>query len=218
MFHEHDKTLIAMVLVLLVAAAFYVFAAAPTKPVNEPKLSQASLDLDTSGCPTYFGEPYCQKQTEWSLDKTTAISAYENPENKAYLFDVKVVEGETSKKLMGSGKIVLTNSGQLSAVLSSIAVNLEKSTPQAGDAPGPSGENWKVLASAVQTESASCGGTAVSCYGNITEKGGELFLYDTTNNDLISLTGIYPIPATTDNDGDGKRDEDPPYGIDNDND
>lgn len=33
------------------------------------RLSPASLDLDTCGCPTTFGQPVCEQQTSWTLDK-----------------------------------------------------------------------------------------------------------------------------------------------------
>jgi hypothetical protein len=35
------------------------------------RLSPASLDLDTPGCPTEFDPPMCEKRTLWTLDKTT---------------------------------------------------------------------------------------------------------------------------------------------------
>jgi hypothetical protein len=35
------------------------------------RLSPASLDLDTCGCPTTFESPFCEKETSWSLTKTT---------------------------------------------------------------------------------------------------------------------------------------------------
>ena len=39
---------------------------------NGGRLSPASLDLDTCGCPTTFDPPVCEEQTSWTIDKTTA--------------------------------------------------------------------------------------------------------------------------------------------------
>ena len=53
---------------------------------NVGKLSQASLDLDTHGCPTTFGQPSCEKQTQWSLDKTTEQDGMVDPEGEVFIF------------------------------------------------------------------------------------------------------------------------------------
>jgi hypothetical protein len=181
---------------------------------------QASLDLDTAGCPTTFGPPVCEQQTQWSLSKTTTTGTLDNPNNEPFSFVVTVTEGKTTTVLTGAGQIVVTNSGDLSAVLSSIVSNLEKPNMMGtGDAPGPSGMNWDVLATALANESALCGDTAEMCYGTATKSAGaSLVLRDPNSNDIIALTGHLPIPPTIDNDGDGERDEDPVDGVDNDGD
>ena len=81
---------------------------------------QASLDIDTPDCPTTFGPPICEKQTSWTLDKTTGTGPLQDPNNAPFFFSVKVTEGTTTEILSGTGQIVITNSGELSAVLSSI--------------------------------------------------------------------------------------------------
>jgi len=185
------------------------------------RLSPASLDLDTADCPSTFDPPICEKQTEWTLEKTTSTGPLINPNNEPFSYTVTVTEGGTKKILSGSGQIVVTNSGDLSAVLSSIVVNLEDLTPRTGDAPGPSGLNWTVLGTAIATESSDCEalGEARTCFGTLVQTAGaNLVLFDSDSNDVIALSDVLPIPATIDNDGDGLRDEDPPDGIDNDGD
>ena len=93
----------------------------------------------------------------------------------------------------------------------------------AGNAPGPSGKNWLILATAVQNEAADCDDdTAKLCYGGGTtvmaSPGASLVLFDADTNDVIALSDVLAIPPTVDNDGDGLRDEDPEDGIDNDGD
>lgn len=187
------------------------------------KLSQASLDLDTAGCPTTFGPPICEEQTEWTLEKTiltpTPGNGLDDPDLDPFAFEVTVTEGATTSVVSGSGQIVITNSGEFSAVLSSIVVNLEQENPGGGDAPGPGGQNWTVLSTSLANEAVACGNTALMCYGEATQSAGaSLVLIDPDGNDVIALSDVLPIPATLDNDGDGERDEDPADGIDNDSD
>jgi hypothetical protein len=204
------------------------------KGVGGGRLSPASLDLDTCGCPTTFGDPACEIRTEWELDKTTSTADQTDPVAEPFLFDVKVTEGPTGTVLTGEGQLVITNSGDQTPSLGNIAILLEEpwdgGPGNPAPAPGPSGRNWTVLAVATESEFAACGDTAPTQYGLLTQtEGSNLILFNPDNNDVIALSDRVEIPPTQDNDGDGLRDEDPVYTgandtanscsiIDNDND
>ena len=201
--------IIAVLLILAVQFNLYSL-----QPPGIGRLSPASLDLDTCGCPSWFDQPVCEEWTNWTIEKTTASGPFTDPENEPFSFTVTVTEGATEQILTGMGQIILTNSGEQTTYLSSIVVNLEKVrlAHGPGGAPGPSGKNWEVLATAIQNESDLCDGLAVTCYGDLSETDGSyLVLYDPDSNDTIALTADLEIPATLDNDGDGLRDEDPVY-------
>lgn len=177
------------------------------------RLSPASLNIDTCGCPSTFGDPACEQRTEWELDKTTDTGDLSDPVAEPYLFNVTVTEGPTATILSGDGQLVITNSGDVTTSLASIAILLEDlhEGPGKGDAPGPSGKNWDVLATATESEFAACGDTAPSAYGLLTQStGSNLILTDPLSNDLIALSDRVLIEPTVDNDGDGLRDEDAP--------
>jgi hypothetical protein len=177
------------------------------------RLSPASLDVDTCGCPTTFGEPACETSTSWTIDKTTESGPFTDPSDQAYSFAVTVVEGPTGTYLTGTGEIIVTNSGEQTASLANIALVLEKyhTGPGRGDAPGPSGNAWDVVAVATENEFATCGDTAPTAYGVLTAtEGSNLILTDPDTNDTIALTDRVVIEPTVDNDGDGLRDEDAP--------
>lgn len=174
--------------------------------------SPASLDLDTCGCPTTFGNPSCTKETSWTIEKTTNSGPFANPDGESFVFDIKVIEGPTGTFLTGDGQLVITNSGGIATNLSSILLTLEDKTPGSGDSPGPSGGNWTVLSSATQVESSLCEGTAVTCDGDWgNDEDAFLMLFDGLTNDEISKVGDIVIEPTQDNDGDGCKDEDPAY-------
>jgi hypothetical protein len=176
------------------------------------RLSPASLDIDTCGCPSTFGDPACEKRTSWELDKTTETGGLIEPSAEPFLFNVQVVEGPTSTILTGEGQLIITNSGEQTPSLSSVAVLLEDYVGDGtGDAPGPSGKSWLVKAAAVENEFAACGDTAPTAYGLISQTdGSNLVLIDPDSNDVIALSDRVLIPPTLDNDGDGLRDEDAP--------
>lgn len=56
------------------AVAIALSAMAPVVTYGQicPKLSPASLDLDTAGCPTTFDAVDVEKRTSWELQKTAA--------------------------------------------------------------------------------------------------------------------------------------------------
>jgi hypothetical protein len=205
--------------ILLLLTVSPVLAQKPGKPAKPDRgggrLSPASLDLDTCGCPTVFGQPVCEKRTSWTLEKSTVSGPFEDPNNEPFSFTVTVTEGPTTTELRGRGTIVLTNSGDQTTSLSSIVVLLEDKLEgrSQGNAPGPSGKNWNVLATALQNESPVCDANdeAHTCYGMLSRSpGAKLVLTDPDTNDIIALSGQLLIPPTQDNDGDGLRDEDPP--------
>jgi hypothetical protein len=179
------------------------------------RLSPASLDLDTCGCPTTFGDPYCETWTEWTLEKTTESGPFTNPDEEPFSFTVTVTEGETKDMLVAEGTIRISNFGAQTPTLANVAVLLEDLTPGQGDAPGPSGNNWSVLAVAAENEHAACGNQAVTCDGIFDQTdGATLILYtcggDPNNeNDIIALSDGVEIPPATDEDNDGKTGEDP---------
>jgi hypothetical protein len=183
--------------------------------------------MDTCGCPTWIGDPICEKWTYWSLNKTTEIDTLINPDVEPFSFTVTVTEGETSTILSADGQLIVTNSGDLSATLSSVVILLEEYAPGAGNAPGPSGQNWFYHKIAIASREEATGvmyptdGTvAVTAYGSnpydyfLANDDSKLVLYDPDTNDIIALNDVLPIPATLDNDGDGLRDEDPPMPTD----
>ncbi|MHC4414322.1 MAG: hypothetical protein ACYS0G_03460 [Planctomycetota bacterium] len=182
------------------------------------RLSPASLDIDTCGCPTTFGDPFCEKQTEWTLEKTTESGPFNNPDNSPFSFTVTVTEGPTTETLTATGQIVISNSGEQTPSLASVAVLLESLVGGGGgDAPGPSGNNWLIEAITAESEAAPCGAAAVVCDGNsqrtLTQtSGSNLVLFQCDDmNDTIALSDSVQVPPTQDNDCDGQRDEDPVY-------
>jgi hypothetical protein len=178
---------------------------------NVGRLSPASLDLDTCGCPTTFGDSYCETWTEWSLDKTTESGPFTSPNQEPFSFTVTVTEGETRDVLIAEGTIRITNSGAQTPTLANVAVLLEDLCEGCGDAPGPSGNNWSILAVTAENEHPACGNQAVTCDGVFDQTdGANLILYQCGDlNDTIALSDGVEIPPAEDEDGDGKRGEDP---------
>ena len=62
-------------------------------------MSPASLDLATCGCPTTFGDPTCEQQTSWTLDKVSNTVELDNPSSEPFSFTV--TEGPTARTLTG---------------------------------------------------------------------------------------------------------------------
>jgi hypothetical protein len=179
------------------------------------RLSPASLDLDTCGCPTTFEDPTCAKQTSWSLIKDADMGPLTNPEQEPFSFTVTVTERPTTEVLTAVGHVKVTNSGEQTPTLANVAVLLEDLTPGSGNAPGPSGNNWTVMAVTAENEFPACGNQAVTCDGVFDQSAGaNLILYtvggDPNNqNDIIALSDGFMIPPAVDDDGDGKTGEDP---------
>ncbi|MHC4066585.1 MAG: hypothetical protein ACYSUI_19085, partial [Planctomycetota bacterium] len=177
------------------------------------RLSPASLDIDTCGCPTTFGPPVCEERTHWTLDKTTSSGPFIDPLAEPFTFDITVTEGLTTKNLTGGGTLIVTNSGEQTVFLESVAALLESihDCPGPGNGPGPSGKNWQVEAEATQARNCA-GDLAVTCYGDFsTSAGASLVLIDPNTNDPIALSDVPAVAPSLDDDGDGLRDEDPPY-------
>ncbi|MBW2254320.1 MAG: hypothetical protein JRI25_06940, partial [Deltaproteobacteria bacterium] len=210
---------------ILVVGLGFEGAAGAEPPPAEGRLGPASLDVDTCGAPSDFADPECRTETAWRLEKTTEQGTLVAPDAEAFLFDITVVEGPTGTSLTGYGQLVVTNSGEQSTFLSSIAVNLAQHTAPGTDAgPGRGGTRWHLLATAVETESRACVATpctfspclpsppdtyAETCYGTLYESPGALLaLFDRDWNE-IALSHRPPIPPSLDDDEDGFRDEDP---------
>jgi cysteine-rich repeat protein len=200
-----------------------------------PKLSPASLDLDTAGCPTTFGPVVVEKRTEWELDKdAVTVGPIDATSDGAYSYQVKVTEGPTTRILQSTGQIVITNSGEQSPFLESVVVNLQRYEQV--------GKQMKFVtkATAIAVRSVACKDGinispsnpegALTCLGDfLGSTGASLMLTDLLGNDVTALTnppvpapGLFPIPPTpqvqvpVDNDGDGLFNEDPVDGVDND--
>ncbi len=78
-------TIGSLVVGIVVGAQFDVPAAKA-----RPRLSPASLDLDTCGCLTAFGQPTCEKRTWWALDKTAGPEPPADLGGEAFIFSVTV--------------------------------------------------------------------------------------------------------------------------------
>ena len=175
------------------------------------RLSPASLDVSTVGCPTTFGEKQCKEATFWTLSKTTSNDMtsksidLQTPNITAdFKFKVKVTEDDTRKFLSGDIMLFITNSGGQTVQLSSIVLNLEKMAfpPGTGDAPGSSGKDWKILLSALQNLSPLCNGKANICNKKkpfLIQDSGDttsMMLLDPFSNDMISMGDIFIPPST----------------------
>jgi hypothetical protein len=224
--HETMKLKLFKPLCITAAAAAVATLSVPVpagtgRPSTGFRLSPASLDLDTCSCPTTFDEPVCESRTSWTLDKTTESGPFEDPDGEPFSFEITVTEGETKDFLTGGGQMVITNSGETTPSLASVVVSLEMSHSGGSNpcrAPGPSGNAWTVIGTALESEFDACNdaGYVDTCYGELPDPDcddgivGDLVLFDCDdNNDIIALTDRVEIPPTLDNDGDGLRDEDP---------
>ena len=155
-----------------------------------PKLSQASLDLDSLGCPTDLGNVFCESRTAWNLEKTANNSDLSNPDNSDFGFTVKVTEGSTKRILVAEGSVIVTNSGQQTPKLSSVVVNLQNN----------SGKPFTVASATAVKDLACSNGSGIeggqTCYGAFTDSlGASLVLLDSLNNDVIALSNV-SIPPT----------------------
>lgn len=136
----------------------------------------------------------CEQQTSWTLDKTTNTEKLNDPDDTPFSFTVTVTEGPMEQTLTATGQIIITNSGDQTPSLASVAVLLEDLTPGAGDVPGPSGNNWKVLRVTAESEAAACGSSAVVCDRSgsrtiVQDAGSNLILFNCDDmNDVIALS------------------------------
>ena len=172
--------------------------------VHTARQSPASLDMDTPGCGTTFGDPTCALSNSAEMNSSYAVTI--NDENRTVV--------------TGAGQIVLTNSGELPTTVSNIAIILEKlhTDPGSGDAPGPSGKNWDILLTAVKNQFAACDGVAKTAYGDIpATPGASLVLSQNGQEIYLENVAILPL-ETPDADDDQKSCEDPLDGSDNDGD
>ncbi len=172
------------------------------------RLSPASLDLDTQNCSTTFNETQCRERTFWSLSKTLNTSSeinLQHPDNitSDFKFDIRVIEKGTTKLLVGSISVIITNSGEQTVQISSIVLNLEKPAFPlgTGDAPGGSGKNWKILLTALENLAGDCSGESNICSKkspfNIIDSGNTTFIliHDEFFNDIIAIGDIFVPPS-----------------------
>ena len=158
-----------------------------------PKLSQASLDLDTPGCPTELGDVACELRTHWEIEKFAVTdSPIIDPQDFPILYNVKIKEGKTDRILSATGQIVVTNSGEQTPFFSSVVVNLQDASAKPF-----------TVSTAIAVKDAACkDGSGVegaqTCFGQFTDStGASLLLRDPNSNDVIALSEV-PIPPTQD--------------------
>lgn len=159
-----------------------------------PKVSQASLALDTPECPTSLGTTVSEERTHWVLEKTAQTSLpLTDPNNEPIDFAVKVTEGPTDHILTAIGQIVITNNGGQTPTLSSIVVNLQDNQGKP-----------VTVSTAVAVKDPACrDGQGVeggqTCFGTFSSSpGATVQLTDSSGNDITALLGNVPIPPSTD--------------------
>jgi len=160
---------------------------------------QASLKIDYSGCPTIVNPPDCHFRGDWTLEKSVNQSLLIHPNLKSFIFEVKVTENKAKRILKNHGTIVIVNSGDLSAGLTSILLNLQL---EDSDNPGGSPENsWETVRNAIANEALFCiqNNMAETCFGVfVGSPDCNLTLYDYSTGDPINLADIPPVPFTQD--------------------
>ncbi len=197
--HKHLLYAVGGMSAVAVALATYTQAARPTGSSEAslcPKLSQASLDLDTPGCQTAVSKLAAEAQTSWKIEKSAVTtSPLEDPSGDPILYNVKVTEGPTKNVLVATGQLIVTNSGEQTPVLSSVVVNLQTKS---------GGEQFATIASAVAAKDAACrdgqgiegGLTCFGTYQNASDA--TLKLTDMDGNDVTAYLSNVPIPPSTD--------------------
>lgn len=187
-----------------------------TKPTSPPT-GAASLNMDTCGCPSgSSATPVCQTQRSWTIEKqymggNSAESDTENPVKSAK-FNITVTSVD-KPVVEGTYDIVLTNSGVPSTYLTSVVVSLEQSVAQGGDAIGPSGKNWKVIATAMLSASNSQCNTKSPMIARVCDTTTGATVSATPGSTLVvlngngtSIAGLETVPinqAIADDDGNG---------------
>jgi hypothetical protein len=173
-----------------------------------PKLSQASLDVETKGCPSTFDSPFSEERTSWKIEKSAdtespLINTLQNQIDEIS-YTVKVTEGKTVHVLIISGQLIITNGGQQTPGLTSVTANLQTKI---------GGSKFTTKASAIAVAADLCRQQQKSptCFGTFTNSpGASLKISDKEGNDVSALLGNVLIPQTQDfdDDNDGRLAED----------
>jgi hypothetical protein len=170
--------------------------------------SPASLEFEQCGCPSGpIGTPTCALERQWSVRQT------HHGENESIASQTSV----QSPVVRGSYVLRVINSGSPTA-LTSVYVALEASAPIKGNAPGPSGKNWKTIAVATQSAGPQCGTSATLCsvgdknYTAKTTAGSSIHVLDAVGDSIV-IGGegqAFPVHGAVDLDSDGHFNEDSP--------
>lgn len=173
-----------------------------------PKLSQASIDVETKGCPSTFESPSSEERTSWKIEKFSDIDSpiINTLQNQIddISYTVRVTEGKTAHILVVSGQLIITNGGQQIPGLTSIIANMQTKT---------SGTKFSTKSSAIAAAADLCRQQQKSptCFGTFSNSPGALLkIIDNNGNDVTALLGNVLIPPTTDfdDDNDGRLGED----------
>lgn len=171
---------------------------------SSPPTGAASLDVDTCGCPSGpQGPPQCATEHRWGVNKQW--------NNDTQAFEIQVTT-EAQQVLAGIYDLVISNSGVPSTTLQSVYVGLEEAVPSGGNAPGPSGKNWKRIAQAVVSQADACNvntntynkeawlcstqGSSQVAYHAYGTLGSEVSVFDKDGNSIAGLANV-SIPTTS---------------------
>jgi hypothetical protein len=187
------------ILLLVIAALFVATFASNFSPTGFasvcPKISQASLSVETTNCSSIFNSAISETRTHWNLEKNAVTeSPLQNPQDSAILYDVKVTEGPTNHILVLTGQLKITNGGQQIPTLESVVANLQTKT---------AGNKFTTYASAVAVKALTCkdgqgleGGQ--TCFGQfLNAPGATITLTDLNGNDVTAYLDTVPIPPST---------------------
>ena len=184
------------ILLLVIAALFVATFAGNFSPTGFasvcPKISQASLNVETTNCSSIFDGAISEARTHWNLEKNAVTeSPLQNPQDSAILYDVKVTEGSTNHILVLTGQLKITNGGQQIPTLESVVANLQTKT---------AGNKFTTYASVVAVKALTCkdgqgleGGQ--TCFGQfLNAPGAKITLTDLNGNDVTAYLDTIPIP------------------------
>lgn len=161
-----------------------------------PKISQASLNLDTPGCQTVLTSAASEARTSWKLEKSASSTGLTDPNDDPVLYNVRVTQGATKNILVVLGTLVVSNGGEQTPVLNSVILNLQQSGP-----------SHQTVSTAMALKDPACrDGSGVeggqTCYGQYqNSSGASVQLTDANGNDVTAYLGTVPIPPSLTCDG-----------------
>lgn len=149
-------------------------------PPTSPPTGAASLVLNSPNCSSFGLPPTCRVNRKWDPLQKAAIA---NP------LSFGVTGGNTDRTVVeGIYDLTILNSGFPSTTLSSIIIDLEKSVSNQGNAPGPSGKNWLIVATGVASAGNSLCNTPVLPIANIcsdSNSNTSVTMSSTTNSSVV---------------------------------